>query len=187
MQLFPEKEDLIRWAMVEVGRKENYEIESSLSWDDSLLLLTQKFPKTLEETAAGIRSKYNSYVESAANQYPKTVNAYWQEYRRNQCKSSLPVFPLAEMNDEENDKRLEDTYKMIVKIMVNSGQIVGDPLTIPLDVEPNYKCVGSEANTSLGVRVYSFLGEGAKDTIWTLWDFRSQKVPKFGEMNNAFL
>lgn len=187
MQLFPEKEDLIRWALVEVCKKENCEMESSTSWDEALLSLEQRFPKTLEETAAGIRNKYNSYIESAVMKYPKTVNVYWQEYRRNQSKASLPIFPLVGMNDEENDKRLEDAYKTIVKIMADCGAPFGDRKKIPLDVEPNYQCVGSEMNTSLGVRVYSFLGEGAKDTVWTLWDFRSQKVPKFGNLNNVFL
>jgi len=97
--------------------------------------------------------KYNEYFESVKKDFPSTVDAYWQVFRR---KNSRPFFPLTNLNLDSGDKLISETIKDTLHYTLNSRQV----------------------HSQLGIPIYNFSGRGFEN-YETPWDLREKVAPKF--------
>jgi hypothetical protein len=117
---------------------------------------------------------YNHFVNENFARHPKTVDAYWQDYRRNQTTGTLFFFPGEGKSDSENDILMAKDYAVSQAIIAESSR--GELLS--LTDEPKVKFLEIQKDGLLGFDTYNF-DVGEAFPFKTLWDIRQEEIPRF--------
>jgi hypothetical protein len=183
MRLFPEERTLAESVITEVREREELAKEEDrfASYEErfgnlyeTLRQIREDHPDRVREVLEEVTAGYNGFVADALAKFPLTTDAYWQNYRRNQSKGSMTVFPDGSKSDTENDRLMADNYKTLLTAMAEAtGQTI-----VPLNTEPQFQLLDRQAERALGIGVYIFKN-GIGHPIETVWDFREAEVPKF--------
>ncbi len=208
MGLFPARSGLAERIILETRKQEGVMDE-----EDEFKTYKEKFGTDLYATMAQVRDEfpetfsqirqqqfegYNQLLDVVINLYPKTVDGYWQIFRRTMGKGSLLATPDESLSDEENDQRLYDdlmklhSCKHEVKTRSSTGPLsqniaeiekemgikIGEEVPFPIDFtqEPRYRLIATEADEVLGVPLYIMKNGG--EPFQTIWDISQKEVPK---------
>jgi hypothetical protein len=183
LRLFPEERDLAEAVITEVRKREGllkkedrftpYQ-ERFGNLYDTLKQIHEDHPDRVREVLTEITQGYDGFVDEAVARFSLTTDAYWQNYRRNQLKGSMTVFPVESKSDEENDRALAENYKTLLTV---TAEAMDRPI-VPLDTEPQFQLLDRRAERALGIGIYIFKN-GTGHPIETVWDFRRTEVPRF--------
>lgn len=139
-----------------------------------LLIYKDKNPEKIEEVASRIVKNYNRNLDEALKEFPKTIDAYWQVYRRNGAKMTLP-HGLPEEDSE---------MSTFVREFFTNKEVCENPLdleiapryNIDFNVTPSYE-VSKTEETILGLKKYMFKINSSQ-ILETFHDLRENSVPK---------
>ncbi len=126
------------------------------------------YPELVKAVLKYVTAEYNQSVDQAIAQFPLTVDAYWQNYRRNLTNASLI---------HGTDEEMANFYKGPIANAIKSGG------GISLDVEPQHQLLDRQPQRALGLGVYIFKHETGI-LVETLWDLRQKETPRFHITNS---
>jgi len=179
--LFPEEDELIRGVISLVKGREKIEVKNGDFFafrDQTLKQLQEQYPARFQEVLEEITASYNEFVAEAVAKFPLSADAYWQNYRRNQTKASLGVFPDESKTDAENDKLMAKNYNNLLTFMSKNMEEIMGKKFVPLDIEPRLQLLDRQPERLTGIMGYIFKNETG-DLTETIWDFREAKIPAF--------
>jgi len=183
MHLFPEGRELAEGIITFIKEKEglNKKEEGFTSYrdrfgnlDETLKQIQETYPARVKEALEGISLNYNGFVDSAFAEFPLTVDAYWQGYRRTLGKSSLSIFEDKTKTLAENDKMFAEDYRRIIEIM---AEVMETP-KINFNIEPLYQLLDRQPKKFMGIGSYIFKSGDNGSPIETIWDLRQKDIPR---------
>ncbi len=169
MPLFPEEEDIVGKVIRIMRKRENLEIPGK-SIDEFLKKLQEQHSEKIQEAVGEFMKKYNSYLDGLITKFPITTDTYWQIYRRNHYKSTIPYF----VAEHENDRIFAGFYRHAADM---NARLDGDP-PIDYNIEPQYELLDRQPERSFGIGVYIFK-DNKGHPVETVWDLREKDIPRF--------